>query len=112
MRAAVRRVIDANNNLSRKQVLNAEVPLIDFRIANRAGIQVAGVPEAPLRQFAVRGSLRRRQPARKWAGTVGWMGEGPRHAYWVAKLSLVKYMFAVFANAGPAYWKLVATFIP
>src|SRR5215831_10303549 len=43
---------------------------------------------------------------------LGCVGEGPRQANWWAKLSLVKNICDVFANDGPAYWKLVATFMP
>src|SRR4051794_19444470 len=61
MRAAVRGVIHTDDDLPRQQVLNSQVPLINLRIASGTGVQVTRVAEAPLRQFPVLSSLRRRQ---------------------------------------------------
>src|SRR3954468_14021825 len=71
VRAAVRGVINPNNNLPRQQMLNPEIPLVDFRITSSPRVQVTRVAEAPLRQLAVLSSLRRSQSAWKWAGTRG-----------------------------------------
>ena len=46
---AVGGVVYAHHDLSRKHVLNAQIPLIDLGVASGARVQVAGVAEAPLR---------------------------------------------------------------
>ena len=58
--------------------MNSKIPLIDFGIARRAGIQVAGVAEPPLRQRAVLGSRRTRQPTSEWTCTVGLSRRGTK----------------------------------
>ena len=78
MSAAVGGVIDTDHDLSWKQVLNSKIPLVDLCVENRAGVQVARVPEAPLRQVAVGGSLRRCEASGKWAGTGGLDGRRPK----------------------------------
>src|SRR6266536_1435261 len=71
MRAAVRRVVHADHDLSREHVLNPEVPLIDLGIARRPSVQIAGITKSPLCHLAVGGPLRSRQTTRKWAGASG-----------------------------------------
>src|SRR5260370_13123781 len=82
MSAAVGRVVYAHYDLSRKHVLNAEIPLVDLRVTSRAGVQVAGVAEASLRQVAILRSLWWRQTRHprcrgwKWAITAGCLDGG------------------------------------
>jgi len=66
VRASVCRVVHAHYDLSRKHVLDSQVPLVDLGVARDPGIQVTGIAEPPLRQLAIRGSLGRGQPV--WEG--------------------------------------------
>src|SRR3954447_13722300 len=70
-------------------MLNSQIPLIDLRVASRARVQITRVPKAPLRQFAVLGSLRRRQASRKWAFTTSSLdGRRPKTGGLVIKIIL------------------------
>src|SRR2546423_10470232 len=71
MRAAVGGVVHTDHDLSRKHVLNSKIPLVDLCIASGSSVQVARVPEAPLRQFPIGSPLRRGEASRKWAGAGG-----------------------------------------
>ena len=85
-------------------MLYSQVPLVDFGITGDSCVQVAAVVESPVRQLSVGSALcGGASPAGKGLSSV---------AYCVSKLSVVKYRGAVFENEGPAYWKLVATFMP
>ena len=55
-------------------MLNPNVPLVDFRIARRAGVQVAAVAETPLRHRPVLCPLRSRKPVGEWAIAVRIVG--------------------------------------
>src|SRR6266567_7126746 len=62
MGAAIRRIVDGDDDLPWQQVLYAEVPLVNLSVADGRGIQIAAIGISPLRQFSVGGSLRRSEP--------------------------------------------------
>ena len=59
--AVIRRVICGNHNLSGKQMLNSQVPLINLWVPHDPRVQITAVVEAPIRQLAISPPLRRRQ---------------------------------------------------
>ena len=61
MGAAARRIVDPDYELSAEQMLHAQVPLINLRIADRSPIQTIVVWETPKRQRSILISLRLRQ---------------------------------------------------
>ena len=58
MRASVGGIIYANYDLSRKKVLHAEIPLVDFRVARFACVQAVVIRQSPHRERTISTSLR------------------------------------------------------
>src|ERR1700751_3085727 len=65
MRTAVGRVIDAKYDLPGERLLQAQVPLVDFRVACFLEIQVISVRQSPLGELAIFRSLRILNSCRK-----------------------------------------------
>src|SRR3954447_414183 len=65
MRTAVRGVVGRDYNLSRQQVLHAQVPLIDFSAADHTCVQITAIAVTPLCELSVLSSLWRGQPSWK-----------------------------------------------
>src|ERR1700680_4137403 len=66
MCTSVRRIVDADHEVTREQALDSRAPLVDLGVSGSLGTQVASIAEAPFGELAVLVPLRRRQSCREW----------------------------------------------
>ena len=60
MSAAIRRVVDPENNAPWEKMLYSDIPLVDLRVPRLLRSQIVSVVESPLRQGSILGALRSR----------------------------------------------------